>query len=236
MATIGNNVANVNTIGFKSRGVSFKDALYTTMTRPEDPQTMNLQKGSGVIVSATGYDFSAGAPEVTENPLDVMIEGEGFFMVENQRGEVQYTRDGMLSISVEEGGRYLTTAGGRYMLDEAGRRIRLPNDAQTSTLSISETGELPLADDENFARLGLVSFPNQYGLEAAGHNCYAQSAASGAPQAAAGTVVRQGYLEASNVDMAEQMTQMIRASRAYSFASRVVSVADQMDGIANDMR
>ncbi|MDL2289322.1 flagellar hook-basal body protein [Clostridia bacterium OttesenSCG-928-F22] len=236
MDTIGNNMANVDTKGFKARNVSFQDLLYTKMTKPVGDQQENLQRGTGVRVIAMDYDFVQGAPTQTGNSLDFYLDGEGFFTVESRSGETLYTRNGAFALSVEEDGRYLTTAEGYYVLDTNGDRIAIPEGA-LDKLSVSSQGRLSIEGSEGFADLGMVTFSNIYGLEAVGNNCYAQTAASGGPVVTQETTtVRNSYLESSNVDMAKQMTDMIRTSRAFSFASRAATTADEMDAIANNMR
>ncbi len=234
MDVTSNNLANVNTNGFKSSRVNFKDMMYTTMIRPEDPQDMNLQEGTGVMVSSIDYDLSQGVPMMTGMPLDVCLDGEGFFTVTNARGQTLYTRDGAFAASVEEDGRYLVTAQGYYVMDNAGNRIRLP-EGELEAIGISGQGDLSFGTDAPFATLGIVNFDNPYGLSSVSNNCYMETVASGGP-VAADVTVRQRYLENSNVDLASEMVAMIRASRAFSFASRAVTTADEMQATANNMR
>lgn len=231
---IANNIANMNTYGFKSSNVGFKDALYTTMLRPVGGQDgYNLQKGTGVLVSGTTRSFDQGVPIGTGIPFDLMIDGDGFFVVEGQNGEPNYTRNGSFMVSNEGGNRYLINASGQYVLDVNGDRIALPADS--SDFTVSTSGEITV-DTVAIAQLDIVSFVNKEGLEAISGSNYVETEASGPPQAAQDYVVLQGFLENSNVDMALEMTRLIRAQRAFSLASQAVRTADEMTASANNMR
>lgn len=238
MDTTANNLANVSTTGFKARTVSFKDTLYTNMINPDDPyngQANNLQRGTGVLVSGMNYRFTPGAAEHTQVGTDFFIEGEGFFTVRSSQGEILYTRDGSFGLSSEADGRYLVTGEGYYVLDDQQQRIRIP-EGPISELSINDDGGLSMGRYGNiFATIQTTSFPNPYGLLTTGNNCYRVSEASGAPVQGTGQVV-QGYLEMSNVDMVSEMTNLIRTQRAFSFASRALTTADEMQAIANNLR
>lgn len=230
--TIGHNVANVNTVGFKSTRLDFKDTLYTIMKNPEGgTEEVNLRRGTGVMINASNIDFSESSTQTTDNPLDFAIAGEGFFVVENQSGERLYTRAGCFNRSVEQDGDYLVNQLGYYVLDDGGARIRLPN----SDISVSRGGAL-VADNREFANLAVVGFPNEKGLSPAGDTCFTVTEASGDPIDLTEANVRQGVLENSNVDLAQEMTLMIRTQRAFTLASRALRTADDMDGLVNSMR
>ncbi|MBE6913476.1 MAG: flagellar hook-basal body protein [Ruminococcaceae bacterium] len=230
--TIGDNVANVNTIGYKSTRVDFKDTLYTIMKNPEGgTEEVNLRRGTGVMINATNIDFSESSQLTTDAPLDFAINGPGFFVVESQNGERFYTRSGCFNRSVEADGDYLVTQQGYYVLDEAGRRITLPE----SGISVAEGGVLS-ADHEVFGNMAIVGFANENGLAPAGSTCFTETEASGEPFNLERANVRQGVLENSNVDLAQEMTLMIRTQRAYSLASRALRTADDMDGLVNSLR
>lgn len=237
MDVISNNLANVNTVGFKARSATFKDTLYTAMLRPTGDQSGNLQRGTGVRLSATDLLLTSGVPEMTGVNLDFFIEGEGFFELQNGRGERIYTRNGAFGVSVEGEERFLVNAQGYYVMDKDGQKIQFPKEGDAATLTISETGELSMVDHENFATLGIATFPNAHGLKSLGDSVFGVSDASGAAQAAPeGTSVRQGYLEGSNVDTAMEMVNMMKTQRAFSLASRAITTADEMDALANNMR
>ncbi len=231
--TIANNIANVNTAGFKSQRVDFKDALYTQMINPANvTSTENLKQGTGVLISATTRNFSGGTPVNTGNPLDLYLDGDGFFTVLDSTGTMMYTRSGNFDVSSEADGNYLVTAQGCYVLDTQGNRIGLPHHA--SEISFSTQGVMTLGG-ETIAALRIVDFANKAGLSAQGQGCYIETEVSGEPAASQASVI-QGALENSNVDLAVELTQLIRAQRAFSLAGRAVSLWDQMANSANNLR
>jgi flagellar basal-body rod protein FlgG len=209
--TISSNISNVNTAGYKSTRVDFKDALYTLMENPVgDSMESNLLTGSGVLLNATTTDFSEGRLEVTNSVLDFAIIGEGFFTLENPQGEILYTRNGSFSLSAEGDVNYLVSPQGYYVLDKDGNRIALPKDL--NGLSIERGATLRNADGE-LATLGIVTFPNNDGLLAVGQTCYQPSEASGEPAPLEDARVDQGKIESSNVDLAQELTLLIRSQR-----------------------
>ena len=138
---IANNIANINTYGFKGSNVSFKDTLYTAMRRPvESEAELNLRQGNGVMVAGIKRFFSEGAPIVTGVPLDFRIEGDGFFTVEGDNGEQLYTRSGTFAVSTEGTERYLVDSRGSYVLDTGLNRIELPADINEFT--VNSAGEI----------------------------------------------------------------------------------------------
>ncbi|MCL2747416.1 MAG: flagellar hook-basal body protein [Oscillospiraceae bacterium] len=237
---IANNVANVNTTGYKTTRVDFRDALYQTMISPtENGPEINLRRGAGVLVYQNIRDYRQGARLETERALDFALEGPGFFRVEDLNGEILYTRGGSYYLSVEGGGDYLVDAQGRYLLDTNGARIRVQGVA--ANMQLSQDGALTYAMQDGTlvnagVRLGLFAFDNRNGLTARGDGYFSPSENSGQPRPSAGTEVWQGCLEASNVDYSYEVTRLIRAQRAYQLASRCVTTADQMAGIVNTIR
>lgn len=232
--TIANNMANINTVGFRATSVRFADTLYTTMQRPVQPQNgLDLQLGTGVLVASTTGSFIQGPLMTTGNALDLSLDGDGFFTVENN-GETQYTRNGAFGISVENGAQYLVTEQGYYVLNANGARITLPQP-NSGNLSVAADGSLSFDNAAPFATLGIASFPNNEGLEPRGGGCFAVTQASGEADKSQ-AVVRQGALESSNVNLVQEMTQLIRAQKCYALAARVVSTLDEMQATANDMR
>ena len=230
---IGNNLANSQAMAYKSQRVDFKDTLYTAMVNPNNTQsTANLQQGSGALVSATPRDFSTGEPEMTDYELDFYLEGDGFFTVSDGHGGLLYTRNGSFSESGEADGKYLVTASGNYVLDTNFNRIKLPD--HISDLESDAAGVLS-ANDVTLAALNIVDFPNKDGLELVGAGCYIQTVATGQP-VQSNAIVRQGVLEASNVDAALETTRLIRAQRAFSLASRAVSAWNDMTEKAYNLR
>lgn len=237
--TIADNVANANTTGFKATRVDFQDALYTAGIEPGPAYTPdgNLQKGHGVTTAAIAADFTTGALQVTGNMMDLALEGDAFFEVVDAGGDRRYTRAGNFYAAPGENGTALTNAQGHFVQDDAGGAIAIP--AGTTEVTVSPEGLITFrAGSETLgsAQLGLYSFVNPAGLLAAGGGNYAATEASGPAAAAADFRVHQFTLEASNVDMATEMTRLLRTQRAFSLASRALTTADDMEGIANNMR
>jgi flagellar basal-body rod protein FlgG len=231
--TIAANIANVSTTGYKGQSTGFKDALYTHMIDPSDTASAaNLQQGSGVLAATAYRDFSAGTPTETGEQMDLYVEGDGFFTVQDSSGDTLYTRDGAFTVSVEATGRYLTTADGYYVLDSDGNRITIPEG--TDSISVMQDGTLDLGDGTS-VKLGLATFVNKDGLSLLGKGCYAATEASG-EAIASGATVRQGYLESSNVDISLEFTRLIRTQRAYSLAGKVLSTWNNMASETNNIR
>jgi flagellar basal-body rod protein FlgG len=235
--TIANNVANINSTAFKGVRLDFKDALYTNGIIPGRARTPegNQQKGHGVMVAGTTKDFRVGSIQITDRPLDFAIEGEGFFSVRDMNGNIFYTRNGAFNISAEFDGAYIVNGDGLYVLDDAGERIRLPAYADTIHVETDGTIRFVAGDEEGFIRLGVFTFRNLTGLHSEGGGLYSETDASG-DRFASDAVIRQGSIEGSNVNLAEEMTRMIRTQRAFQLASRALTTADEMEGIANNMR
>lgn len=232
--TIADNLANINTTGFKQVRVEFKDAIYNRMQDASDAQsTENLQKGAGVLINKTGRNFDGGSFIETGATTDVAIQGHGFFVLQDEDGQTVYTRAGDFQLSEENGVLYLTSADGRYVLDTQGQRIMLQGSADE--LSISGQGLITMGDTE-VTTLAIVDFPNRVGLESVGGTSFAVTENSGEPLAAEGFEIVQGAYEGSNVQIADEMTLLIRTQRALQFASRALKTADEMDGLANSMR
>jgi flagellar basal-body rod protein FlgG len=234
LETISANIANANTPGYKSTRADFKDALYTTMVNPvlEDGAANNLLAGSGVLLDATALNMTSGATVSTEQPFDFAIGGSGFFQVQTDSGEILYTRCGSFTISDIDGENTLVTQEGYYVLDSNGDRLRLPAD--TGGLKVSADGVMMTAD-RNYGAIGLVSFTNPEGLSPAGGTFFRTTDNSGPPTQDFTSTVIQGSLERSNVDLSEELTLLIRAQRAYSLASRALTTADDMMGLADNM-
>lgn len=240
---IANNIANVNTVGFKSSSVNFKDTLYNTMTRPTDGEP--LQRGTGVRVGSITKSFLMGTPMQTGVPLDFCLTNDGFFTLQDGNGNEIYTRNGAFKLSVEGGTRYLVDSEGRYVQGQNGK-IQVP-EGDINSLTVDAKGQLYIRQTTAtggtttgtptpFATLKISSFLNNEGLEAVGSSAFRATAASGQAKTVENPEVRVGYLEASNVDMATEMTTLIRAQKAFSFASQAVRTADEMVGMANNMR
>ncbi|MBD5559254.1 MAG: flagellar hook-basal body protein [Clostridia bacterium] len=236
---IANNLANSSTNGFKSSRVDFQDALYKEMTRPHgNADNLNMNKGHGVLVDATTKNFTQGLYQETGVDTNMLIEGEGYFMIETPAGQRYYTRDGSFGRSVEGDGTYLVTAGGNYVIGANGQRVRL----EGTSLQVMEDGTLwETGAGAPYGQVSVWRFPNQEGLNAISSNLYDVSASSGEPQAvqlglAGGTTLHQNAVEGSNVDLAEEFSGLIRAQRAMQLSSRALTMADEMDGTATQIR
>lgn len=235
LRTISNNLANVSTVGFKKDRANFEDLMYQIRDQPGALSSQNsslpsgTQLGLGVRVVNTQKEFSVGTLQNTEQPLDLAIEGRGFFQITLPDGGVGYTRTGAFHLN--ENGNLVNSDG--YELEPA---ITVPTQTSTVTIGVDGTVSANQAGDAAPSQIGtiqLVDFINPAGLEAAGGNLYRETAASGAPtQGTAGEgglgQVIQGALESSNVNVVEELVNMVATQRAYEINSRVVSTADQM--------
>ncbi|MCK8816383.1 flagellar basal-body rod protein FlgG [Natroniella sulfidigena] len=243
MDTISNNLSNVNTSGFKKSRVGFQDLMYQTMRTAGTPNNQGseiptgIQVGHGVRPGATQKLFSEGSLKGTENPLDLAIEGPGFFEVMMPDGTSGYTRDG--SFNLDSNGQVVTSDG--YLLQPP---INIP--AEATDISINDEGVvtyLEPGDEEpqEAGQIELVNFSNPAGLESVGQNLYQETAASG--QAMFGLAgqdgfgrIAQGFLEESNVQVVDEMVDMISAQRAYETNSKAIQASDEMLQQANNLR
>ena len=243
--TISNNIANVNSIGYKKTRTEFKDLLYETMEKGlvKDGQgkPVNLQVGHGVRVAATTKFFTQGNMDATGNPYDLAIDGTGFFKVLSPNGEEMYTKDGSFKISVDGENMKLVTSDG-YFVQGIDGEIDLGSNVKD--VIIDENGLVTVKrTDDTFEEIGTLSistFVNPAGLESVGKNMYKVTLASGeafeATEDGSGGSVMQGYLEASNVQVVEEMVKLIQAQRAYEINSKSIQTADEMLGMANNLR
>jgi flagellar basal-body rod protein FlgG len=235
ISVISNNLANVNTTGFKRGRAVFEDLLYQNVTQAGGATSQNtesptgLSTGTGVRVVATEKTFTQGSALPTGNSLDVLIQGRGFIQVLQPDGNVAYTRDG--SFKVDSEGRLVTASG--YEIQPS---ITIPSDAQSITIGLDGTLEATLAGQTSPTSLGtlqLADFINPAGLQPKGQNLFVETAASGSPQVTnpgqqgIGTLV-QGSLEGSNVNVVEELVSMIETQRAYEMNSKAISTSDQM--------
>jgi flagellar basal-body rod protein FlgG len=235
MAVTANNLANVNTTGFKRGRVAFEDLLYQNLRQvgadaAQDTQLPSgLAVGTGVRVVATEKTYTQGNLQVTNNALDVAINGRGFFQVALPDGTNAYTRDGSFKINAQ--GEMVTSGG--YRVQPA---ISIPDAAQSVSIGTDGAVSVQLAGQPAPSQVGslqVVDFVNPAGLQARGENLLLESAASGSPQA--GTpglnglgALQQGALEASNVNVVEELVAMIETQRAYEMNSKAISTADKM--------
>jgi flagellar basal-body rod protein FlgG len=252
---ISNNLANVNTFGYKKERLEFQSLLYQTMKRANlDPATQtgtptNLQVGLGVRPLAVSRFFETGNVQVTEGKTDFAIQGDGFFVINtgDVNGQV-YTKDGSFKVGVlEDGSTMLVTSDGWPVLDTEGENIIFPPEVMVSNVSVDSFGNISyLTADNETADLGqridVVQFSNTQGLEAVGSNFFKETIASGPPvQEASGETayvsnITQGTLEMANVQVAEEMVRLIVAQRAYELNSKVITTSDSMLENANNLK
>lgn len=244
---ISNNLANVNTTSYKKEKAEFKDLLYSTLNRAAvqggTGNPVNLQVGHGTRVIATVKDFSTGHLERTENPLDFAINGPGFFKVLGPRGQIAYTRDGSFKLSLGDEGTRLVTSEGYPVLDENDSEIIF--DFDISSMIVSSEGDISYLDETNTPvftgmRIGLARFANRQGLESIGENLYMSTTASGMAMEDSDfedrSVLMHKFIESSNVQVVEEMVKLIAAQRAYEVSSKAIQSADDMLGMANNLR
>lgn len=240
MRVIANNLANVNTTGFKRDRAEFETLAYQTMTAPGAPSSaenryaVGLALGSGVQMTGTARVNTQGALQSTDNPLDIAIEGDGFFQVLRPDGTTGYTRAGNFSLSAE--GQIVTSDGLRLQPE-----ISVPEGATAITIGADGTVSAQLQGQSaptELGRIELARFVNPSGLQALGGNLFAETAASGTPQVGTPGLdgrgsLRQGSLEGSNVNVVQELVDMIETQRAYEVNSKMISATDEMLRNAN---
>ncbi|MFO1113132.1 MAG: flagellar basal-body rod protein FlgG [Rhodospirillales bacterium] len=241
---VSNNLANMNTTGFLRRRTEFQDLLYQNLRRGGSTSSENgevvptgVQIGTGVRLAGVYRIHTQGNLTTTDNPFDLAIQGKGFFQVEMPDGSTAYTRDGTFQLNAEG---QIVTHDGRLVQPA----IAVPVDALDVT--INQSGEVLAKIDgqvemQNVGQLQLAVFPNEAGLEAIGSNLLRETAASGAavvgqPQALGFGSLQQGFLETSNVNAVEEITNLISAQRAYEMNSKVIQAADQMLATVGNVR
>ena len=229
--TISNNLANINTTGYKKERTEFQSLLYQTIQEKTtdhegNPKPIGAQVGLGVKVSAVSTEFEQGELTASTGDFDFAIQGNGFFMIEMPDGTTGYTRNGNFLMAINpNGGTTLTTADGYSVLDSNGKAITF--DAATDTTSV---------------RIGAAQFNNPSGLTKLGDSYFAESAASGNARiegqdaALSVSVIKNGYLEASSVQAVDEMVDMIVTQRAYEMNSKAITASDEMLQQANNLR
>ncbi len=241
MSVVSNNLANVNTTGFKQDRAVFEDLLYQNVRQSggnssQDtilPSGMNL--GTGVRVVATEKTFTQGSVNQTGNALDVAINGRGFFQILKPNGDLAYTRDGTFQLNDQ--GQLVTSSG--YTVQPG---ITIPDGAQSVTIGSDGTVSVKLAGQASPSQVGTLEisdFINPVGLQPIGENLYIETASSGTAQA--GTPgqnglgqIQQGALEGSNVNVVAELVNMIETQRAYEMNSKAISTSDQMMQYVNN--
>lgn len=232
---VAHNLANANTAGFKKSHVEFSDLVYDQTRVPGAPTSnvgespIGLETGLGVRVVGTSRDFGRGNLRSTNSPLDLAIEGEGFFQIQLPSGELGYTRTGTFHMNGEGA---LVTNDGNLVQPQ----ISIPVNA--TSISISRAGIVSVnipgqSASQQVGQLELATFQNPSGLRAAGGNIFMPTTASGDPQVGAAAedqrgAIAQGFVEDSNVSVVEEMVNMILGQRAYEANSKVIKAADEM--------
>jgi flagellar basal-body rod protein FlgG len=241
--TISNNLANVNTTGFKKARTEFDDLLYETVqeagarSSADSEYNVGVQVGSGSKVSATRKVHSQGSPQMTNNPYDLMVNGEGFFGIVGNNGEMKFTRDG--SFNVDAQGSLVTRSGQKVFPG-----ITVPPNAMS--INVAENGIVEAflrnsPEPINLGQIPVFTFVNPVGMRSEGGNLLGATQASGQPiQATPGVdnagIIMQGAIESSNVSVMNEMTDLIKAQRAYEMNSKVMGIADQMLQTVNNVR
>lgn len=255
--TIANNIANVNTIGYKSQEASFKSLLYqnlqsTSTNNAGELKPVAAEVGLGSRVAAITSDFDQGKLTPSTNPFAMAIEGKGFFQVRVPSGEIQYTRDGNFNVSPTDQGNLLCTTDGYPVLDTNGNNIYFPTDKNSTDVILNQDGTLGFADTAGHfqaitnngqpVKIGLVQFNNPAGLSKESGNNFSVTPASGVPilegtsDLITPSKIHQKYIESSNVDVANEMVNLIVAQRAYEMNSKAIQATDEMMQQANNLR
>lgn len=235
MTAISNNLANINTVGFKRDRVVFEDLFYSIQSQPgaavdgNNELPTGVQLGNGVRVVGTQKVHTQGGLQNTNQELDLAIMGAGFFQVENSDGEIMFSRNGQFHLNAD--GQFVNTQG-LPLIPE----VTVPEGATAISINVEGLVSAVIpgqAELDDIGEITLVTFMNPSGLIAKGGNLFSESEASGAPNEVtagldgAGTI-KQGALEGSNVQVVEEMVDMIATQRAYEMSAKMVSAADEM--------
>ena len=219
MNVIANNIANVNTDGFRSKNAVFSDLMYYNM-RDEQGADTRVKAGSGIAMGRTDTDFSESSMAPTGGNTDFAISGRGFFMLQDPNTQaVSYSRNGKFNMSLRADGFYLVNDNGKLVLDENRNPIRLDEEGIVGG-----------------ARPGIYTFPVQQGMLNTGNNELTATEKNGEPVFSADAELRQGYLEQSNVNLADEMSKTIECSRAYSYVLKMIQTSDEIEQVINSLR
>ena len=219
MNVIANNIANVNTDGFRSKNAVFSDLMYYNM-RDEQGADTRVKAGSGIALGRTDTDFSESSMAPTGGNTDFAISGRGFFMLQDPNTQaVSYSRNGKFNMSLRADGFYLVNDNGKLVLDENRNPIRLDEEGIVGG-----------------ARPGIYTFPVQQGMLNTGNNELTATEKNGEPVLSADAELRQGYLEQSNVNLADEMSKTIECSRAYSYVLKMIQTSDEIEQVINILR
>lgn len=250
--TISNNIANINTNGYKTSQNEFKSLLYQelqskTTTANGESKPIDSQVGLGVRSSSITTIFTQGSFYESTSDTAFAISGDGFFAVKGADGNTYYTRNGNFTLSKDTNGITLSTSDGEPVLDSKGNKITFNNNMTSSNITISQDGEFYYPDANNNpqplgVKVGVFQFNNPSGLEKHDGSLYSETAASGNAinEATANNITKstvvQGYLEGSNVQLADEMVNLIVAQRAYEANSKAITTSDDMMSQANQLK
>ncbi|MCT4545207.1 MAG: flagellar basal-body rod protein FlgG [Vallitalea sp.] len=250
--TISNNLANVNTTGYKKESLEFKSLLYENMGKADmDKQgkgrPVNLQVGHGVKPVGTVRSYTIGTMQKTDNPLDIAITGDGFFAIKNHLDEEVYTKDGSFKIALVDNRQRLITSEGYRVMDVNDEPIYFDRNIDIKKIEIGSDGSFSIMDSDGQPidmdiKLKIVQFKNVNGLEALGNNLLRATSSSGEPIAEnddddiVKSTIIQGTLEGSNVQVVEEMVNLIVAQRAYEVSSKAIQTSDEMLSQANNLK
>lgn len=249
--TISNNLANINTVGYKKEAAQFKSLLYQNIQQQAydnegEPKPYGIQVGLGVKTAAITSQYTQGTISDTGNDYDLAINGKGFFMVQTPTGEIAYTRNGAFRVAAGTDSFTLSTAEGYPVLDVNGAPIIIDDMYDASEIVIDESGEFFYEAEGGLApmgiQLGLVQFNNPAGLQKLGNSLLRVTEASGDPRNEAydfnleRSSIRQGAIEASNVQAIDEVVNLIVAQRAYEMNAKIITATDEMLQQANNLR
>lgn len=250
--TISNNLANINTTGYKKETTEFKSLLYQTMQKDStdsngDVKPVGIQVGLGVRNSAITSQYTQGSLTETGNDYDFAIDGDGFFMIRTADGSTQYTRNGSFNLTLGANGLTLADANGNHVLDSTGSTIEIPVNYAASKITFDEFGNVYYEDAEGQSQplgkqIGIAQFNNPAGLEKTSNSLLKVTAASGEARIEGTDAnlkrskVLQRYLESSNVQAIDEMVNLIVAQRAYEMSSKAITASDEMLQQANNLR
>lgn len=250
--TISNNLANINTTGYKKESAEFKSLLYQTIQENSydnngEPKPSGIQVGLGVRNSAITSHYTQGTLLPTDNDYDFAIEGKGFFMVRSQDGGLAYTRNGSFGLASGVEGLTLSDSDGNPILDTTGSAVVIDDIYNPAEITINEYGELYYSDENNGTvpmgiTIGIVQFNNPSGLQKTSGSLLKETDSSGLPRLESEdyllekSKLHKGYLEGSNVQAVDEMVNLIVAQRAYEMNSKIITAADQMLQQANNLR
>lgn len=251
--TIANNMANVNTTGYKTETVEFKSLLYQTLqtkttTANGEQKPISAQVGLGTRNASITSQFTQGALLESESTTAFAVQGKGFFAVRSSDGQTYYTRNGDFNFNLDANGISLSNSDGYPVLNTNGQPIRLGTQYIANKITVDAEGNLMYPDANNNpqpipgATIGMFQFLNPKGLDKVGDSLYFPTAASGAVMNEATnnnldkSVIRQGYLEGSNVQVADEMVNLIVAQRAYEINSKAITTTDEMMQTANSLK